>query len=156
VTAHSILLAFGSYGGAFVVALVSSFVPLVSVDLFLVGLVMSTSAFAAPAIVACAAAGTLAGKLPIYYATRGAVSLSEKARARIERLRARIARWERAPLAVLATSSLLGLPPFSLVATAAGVLAIRARDFCIVVFAGRALRFAAVIAIAAHVARARG
>ena len=148
-TAHSIVVALGSYGGAFVVAAISSFVPVVSVEVFLVALVMSTTAFAAPAIIACAAAGTLAGKLPIYYATRGALSRSE----RVEKLRARIERWQRAPLAVLATSSVLGLPPFSLVATAAGALAIRARDFAIIVGTGRALRYAAVVVIAIHVAR---
>ena len=152
-TAHAILVALGSYGGAFVVAAISSVMPLVSIDAFLVGLVLATSGLAAPAIVACAAAGQLAGKLPIYYATRGALAIPGRHRARVERLRARIARWERAPLAVLATSAVLGLPPFSIVATAAGALAIRTRDFCIVVLAGRATRFAIVVAIAASVHR---
>jgi membrane protein YqaA with SNARE-associated domain len=50
---------------------------------------------------------------------------------------------------VLATSAVLGLPPFSIMATAAGVLAIRVRAFCAIVLAGRALRFALVLAITA-------
>jgi membrane protein YqaA with SNARE-associated domain len=38
-------------------------------------------------------------------------------------------------------------------ATAAGVLAIRLRPFCAVVFAGRAARFAGVIAVTALASR---
>ncbi|MBA3539040.1 MAG: hypothetical protein H0T79_05385, partial [Deltaproteobacteria bacterium] len=68
--------------------------------------------------------------------------------ARLTRVRAWIARWQKTPLLVLAASALLGLPPFSIVATAAGALAIRTRTFCAIVFVGRAVRFALVIAIA--------
>ena len=46
-------------------------------------------------------------------------------------------------------SAVLGVPPFSIMATAAGVLAIRIRAFCAIVVAGRALRFALVIAVTA-------
>ena len=150
-TAHGIVVALGSYGGAFAVAAISSVIPLVSIDVFLVGLVLATSGLAAPLIVACAAAGQLVGKLPIYYATRGALAIPGRHRERVDRMRARIARWQRAPLALLATSAVVGLPPFSVVATAAGALAIGVRDFCVVVFAGRAARFAIVVAIAARV-----
>jgi membrane protein YqaA with SNARE-associated domain len=48
---------------------------------------------------------------------------------------------------VLAASALTGLPPFSIVATAAGLLAIRVRAFAAIVLAGRGLRFAIVIAV---------
>jgi membrane protein YqaA with SNARE-associated domain len=67
----------------------------------------------------------------------------------VNRLRARLGRFANAPHLVLATSAVLGLPPFSIMATAAGVLAIRVRAFCAIVLAGRAVRFAILIAIAA-------
>jgi len=50
------------------------------------------------------------------------------------------------PHLALATSAVVGLPPFSVMATAAGVFAIRLPWFCTIVFAGRAARFALVIA----------
>ena len=74
-------------------------------------------------------------------------------RERLERMRARVARWQRTPHHVLAISAVVGLPPFSIMATAAGVLAIRLRSFCAVVFVGRATRFAIVIAITALASR---
>ncbi|CAN5286222.1 hypothetical protein BH11MYX1_BH11MYX1_52960 [soil metagenome] len=48
---------------------------------------------------------------------------------------------------VLIASTVLGLPPFSLMATAAGMLAVPARRFCLIVGFGRALRFALLIAV---------
>jgi len=155
-TAHSIVAALGIYAGAFVVGAISSVVPLVSIDVFLVGITLATGMTGAvpiALIVILAAAGQLAGKLPIYFATRGVVALPGPHRARIDRLRARLARWQRAPHLVLATSAVVGLPPFSFVATAAGALAIRVQPFCLVVFAGRALRFALVIVATALTAR---
>ena len=143
--AHAIVSALGLYAGAFVVGAISSVIPIVSIDLFLIGLTLSTGVAAVP-IVLCAAAGQLAGKLPIYAGSRGAAALRGPHSERLDRMRDRVARWQRAPLAVLATSAVAGLPPFSIMATAAGVLAIRLRPFCIVVFAGRAARFAIVIA----------
>ena len=50
---------------------------------------------------------------------------------------------------VLATSAVLGLPPFTLIAATAGALAIPIRTFCAVIFAARALRFAAIVTAAA-------
>ena len=150
---HAIVAEVGTYAGAFVVGAVSSVVPIISIDLFLIGLTVAAGATSAGPVVVLAAAGQLAGKLPIYYATRGVAALPGPQRARLERVRARIARWRDAPHAVLATSAVLGLPPFSLVATAAGALAIRVRPFCAIVFAGRALRFAIVIAVTALASR---
>ena len=151
--AHTIVSALGLYAGAFVVGAISSVIPIVSIDLFLIGLTVATGAAAAVPIVLCAAAGQLAGKLPIYTASRGVTTLRGPHSERLDRMRDRVARWQRAPLAVLATSAVAGLPPFSIMATAAGVLAIRLRPFCVVVFAGRAARFAIVIAATALASR---
>src|SRR5262249_21160305 len=123
--AHAIVAALGIYAGAFAVGAISSVIPIVSIDVFVVAITLAAGAGpeAAVPVAPPAAAGRVAGKRPIYAATRGLASRSE----RIERLRARLARWQRAPHLVLATSALLGLPPFSIVATAAGALAIRLR-----------------------------
>jgi membrane protein YqaA with SNARE-associated domain len=148
-SAEELLAALGLYAGTFVVAAVSAVVPLVAIDVFLVGLVVMAPGAALPLVVVLAAAGQLAGKLPIYWACRGVAALPGRHRARLDRVRAWLARWDRAPRAVLLASALFGLPPFSIISTAAGVLGVRARTFCLLVLAGRALRFAAIVAIAA-------
>jgi len=48
---------------------------------------------------------------------------------------------------VLAISSTVGLPPFYLVALAAGALKIGFRTFCIMGLVGRTLRFGVIAAI---------
>lgn len=144
-TADAIIAALGIYAGTAVVGAVSAVIPLVSIEVFLAGFVVvrGVSPASATLLVACAAIGQLAGKLPIYSAARGVAHLQR------ERL-ARLQRWLGSrPHLVLAASAVFGLPPFSIMATAAGALAIRIRPFCAIVLTGRALRFAIIVAIAA-------
>ena len=148
-SASELVAALGLPAGTFVVAAVSSVVPLVAIEVFLVGVTLALAPAVAPlpALVLLAAAGQVAGKLPIYYAARGAAGVPGPHRARLERVRAWVARRP-SKLLVLASSAALGLPPFSLAATVAGALTIPARTFCAVIFAGRALRFALIVAAA--------
>jgi membrane protein YqaA with SNARE-associated domain len=145
----------GIYLATFVIAVVGSVVPIISIEVFLIGLVMIVGPADAVPIVALAAIGQTLGKLPIYFGTRGLTGLLARQpatgnragqRRRIERVRRWFARFH--PVKLLAASALVGIPPFSLAATAAGVLAIPPRTFCAVVAIGRALRFAAIFAVA--------
>jgi len=144
----AIVAALGMFAGTFAVGALSAVLPFASIEVFLVGLVLVRGVDPASGalIVVCAAAGQLAGKLPIYGAARGVAALQHE---RLARLRARLGRFANAPHLVLAASAVFGLPPFSIMATAAGALAIRIRAFCAIVLAGRALRFALVIAVTA-------
>lgn len=126
----------------FAIALVGAMFPIVSIEVFLIGVAVIAGPADAVLLVPLAAIGQLLGKLPIYGAARRLTRSSH----RIERLRTWFSRFH--PTKVLAASALLGLPPFSLAATAAGVLGIRTRTFCVVVGGGRALRFAAIFVIA--------
>jgi membrane protein YqaA with SNARE-associated domain len=150
-TAAGIVAALGSYAGAFAVGALSSVLPLVSVELFLVALTLatstSTSLGTAIPIVLLAAGGQVAGKLPIYLASRGIARVVRPHRARSDRIRRCLVRLRNTPHLALATSAVVGLPPFSVMATAAGALAIRLHWFCAIVFAGRAARFAILIAV---------
>lgn len=139
----------GPYAATFVIAVVGAILPIVSIEVFLIGLVMLVGPADAIPIVALAAIGQTLGKLPIYFGARGLTKLSARSPTqarRIERVRAWFARFH--PTRLLAVSALVGLPPFSLAATAAGVLAIPPRTFCVVVGVCRALRFAAIFAVA--------
>ena len=148
-TAEAIIAAVGIYLGTFVVAVIGSVVPLVSIEVFLVAITIAhpEPALALP-IVLLATAGQLVGKLPIYFASRGVASIGRSTR--LERLRLWAARRRYGAPLVLASSAVLGLPPFSIIATTAGVLAIRLRMFCAVVAVGRAARFAVIIAATSH------
>jgi len=126
----------------FAIALVGAVVPIVSIEVFLIGVAVIAGPGEAVLLVPLAALGQLLGKLPIY----GAARRLTRSSARIERLRTWFARYH--PTVVLAASALFGLPPFSLAATAAGVLGIHIRTFCVVVGCARALRFAAIFGIA--------
>jgi len=139
----------GLYAATFVIAVVGSVIPIISIELFFIAIAMTTGAGDAVALCAIAAVGQVLGKLPVYYASRGVAQLSTRTperAARLARVRKWASRWH--PGVLLATSSTLGLPPFSLLATAAGVLAIPPRTFCLVVAVGRALRFAMIFALA--------
>jgi membrane protein YqaA with SNARE-associated domain len=144
-----ILGALGVYAGTFAIAAISSALPLVSIEMFLVGLTLVRGAGDAAAIIACATAGQVLGKLPVYYAVRRLGELPGRQRKWVERIRAWATSTGVGSHAVLAASALLGLPPFSIISTAAGALAIRARTFCLVVALGRALRFALLVYLAA-------
>jgi len=144
--ADQLVASVGIYAGTFVVAVLGSLLPIVSIEVFLIGLTLAIGPSEAVPIIVLAASGQVIGKLPIYFAARGITALPGRHRTRVERIRRWVTRWRSSPHVVLASSAVLGLPPFSLIATAAGVLAIRLRTFCIVVAAGRAMRFAFVIA----------
>lgn len=143
--------ALGIYAATFAVAAASSFVPVLSIEVFLVGLTLARGPADAVALVVLATLGQVAGKLPIYYAARGLTTLPGRHRRWLERVRGWLARTGRSPDVVLAASALLGVPPFSIASTAAGTLGIEARRFCAIIAPCRALRFAALIAIAACV-----
>lgn len=149
-TAETLIGAFGIYAGTFAVGAVSSLLPLVSIEVFLVALTVARGPADAVILVVLATAGQVFGKLPVYAATRASSSLPGRQRRWVERIRGWSARLGHRPVALLCISALVGLPPFSLASTAAGVLAIRIRTFCAVIAAGRAARFAILIAIAAR------
>ena len=140
----------GIYLGTFAIAVASCFVPVISIEVFIVGLTLARGPADAVAIVLLAALGQIVGKLPIYYATRGLTSLEGRHRRWIARLQGWLTRTRCKPEVVLAASALLGLPPFALASTAAGALAIPAGRFSLIIGVCRALRFAALIAIAAR------
>lgn len=143
-----LVAAAGIYVATFVIAVVGSILPLVSIEVFLVGLTLAIGPEEAVPVVLLAALGQVLGKLPVYLAARRAAELAA-VQPRVARIRTWVAAWRRSPAVVLAASAALGLPPFSLAATAAGLLAIELRTFCIVVAIGRAVRFAAIIALTA-------
>jgi len=143
-----LVAAAGIYAGTFAVGAISSVIPIVSIEVFLVGVTIAHGAGDAVPLVVLATLGQVLGKLPIYAATRGVTAVPGRQRRWVEAMRAWVARTGNRPALVLGSSAFLGLPPFSIASTAAGALAIPPRTFCTVIAAGRALRFAPLIILA--------
>ena len=151
-TADEIVRAAGIYAGTFAVGAISSVIPIISIEVFLVAVTLAHGGANAVPLIALATIGQVLGKLPVYATTRGLAAIPGRQRRWIERVRAWVARLGNRPNLVLAASAVFGLPPFSIISTAAGALAIPTRTFCGVVAAGRAVRFTAIVAIAAFYA----
>lgn len=145
----ALIAAVGIYGGALAIGAISSILPIISIEVFLVAVALAAPPTlpGAVALVSLATLGQVLGKLPIYASTRAVAALPGRHQRLVERMRSWVARFGNRPLALIGTSALLGLPPFSLASTAAGALAIPVRAFCAVIAAGRAARFAILLAI---------
>ena len=106
---------FGLYGGALVISFVAGLFPLVSIEVFLVG--VSAWAHPAPgdyvALILIAAFGHQVAKTITYYAGAGALERG-KMKERVERFKHRIERWNRHPKLVMFLGATLGVPPLLL------------------------------------------
>jgi membrane protein YqaA with SNARE-associated domain len=141
--------------GVFVLAFVSAFVPLVSIELALVGAAATgTSGRLLVAQVVVAAAGQMVGKSCFFLGGRTAFLRStrrKKPRSRsrsaqwLERLVARAAGQRAAAAVAVFVSAVTGLPPFALVSALAGAWRLRLPSFFVLGLAGRSARFAGVL-----------
>ncbi|MCT2585173.1 hypothetical protein [Actinophytocola gossypii] len=158
------------------VAFGSALIPLVSVEVFLVGLALQEPHISWLALGAVVAVGQVGGKLVYYYAARGQLHLPRwmHRRRRAERpMTARRIRWElrtkrirgwvealrekchRHPRWMVGTygvSSLIGLPPYMATAVLAGMARMSLSAFVSAGLLGRFIRFSAIAASPALVA----
>jgi membrane protein YqaA with SNARE-associated domain len=152
------------------VAFGSALVPLVSVEVFVVGLVSSRHDLPWLAVGGAVAAGQMAGKLPYYLAARGSMRLprllhdrlhrerpltprrqrwqlrTKHLRSRVEGLRERCHRHPAWMTGTYGASSLVGIPPFMATTVLAGVVRMRMSTFVGAGLAGRLVRFSALAA----------
>jgi membrane protein YqaA with SNARE-associated domain len=147
------MLIMGLLSATFGVSVASALFPLISVEIFAVGLVLNGPALPWWLLAVVIAVGQMGGKLLHYYAARGAVQLPGFLR-RKERL-ARKGRWSawfdrfranchQRPVwtgTVLLISAMASLPPFLATAVVAGWARVPLRTFLVTGFVGRFLRF---------------
>ena len=147
----SLLQMFGLFGGAAVIGFIAGMFPIVSIELFLIG--VSTWAHPSPsaivALVLLGAVGHQIAKSVCYYAGEGMLALPKgKMKARIEKARARIERWNKRPKLILFFASTVGFPPLYLMAFIVGPLMnIRFWQFTLFCFFGRIGRFATLMMV---------
>jgi membrane protein YqaA with SNARE-associated domain len=133
----------------FLYCVASGFIPVLNAEVFLVAAAALAPRELLPVIPVLAAAGQMVAKSGMYLGGRGVVRLpSEKRKADLDALRARVARWRSKDLLVLVSAS-VGLPPFFAVAILAGTLRFPFARFLLAGFVGRVVRFGAVVAVPA-------
>ena len=147
---QDLLQTLGLYAGTLVVCFLAGLIPLINAEVFLVSISIWVvkRPEQLPAIIILAAVGQMLSKVILYYAGMGMFELpTGKWKARIDRARAKLARWEKQPYLVYAASASVGLPPLYLTTFAAGAMRINFSLFCIIGLAGRLLRFAVLVSI---------
>ena len=142
--------------GVFVLAFISAFVPLVSIELTLVvAAATGTSGRLLVAQVLLAAAGQMVGKSCFFLGGRTAFTRWTKRKKprrsrgsqRLGRLIARAARQRAAPAVTVFVSAVTGLPPFAIVSALAGAWPLRLSSYFVLGLAGRSARFAGVVLV---------
>lgn len=146
----SLLATFGLFGGAFVVGFCAGMFPIISIELFLIGI----GTWAAPTasdmvvLVLLAAVGHQIAKTICYYAGYGALEkANDKLRARVDKLRHKIDRWNKRPKLIMFVASTTGLPPLYVLAfIARPLMNMRIVPFTVIVFTSRIVRYAVLLA----------
>jgi membrane protein YqaA with SNARE-associated domain len=128
-------------------AFLSGFVPIVNIEVYLVGAAALLPGCPPLVVVAAAALGQMAAKTVLFLGGRGLVGLPAGHGARALAAASRLAARGRSTPALVFTSALTGLPPFYVVSVAAGMLGFRTGHFLLAGLAGRLLRFSAVFAL---------
>ncbi|MBL0214932.1 MAG: hypothetical protein IPQ07_13735 [Myxococcales bacterium] len=141
---ETLLSTFGLYGGAFVISFVAGLFPLISIELFLVG--VSTWATPSPGgiavLIVISAIGHQIAKTVTFYAGIGALE-NAKLKARVEKVRAKIDRWNKRPKVIMFLAATVGLPPLWLLGFIAHpLMKMRIVPFTVICFVGRIGRYA--------------
>lgn len=148
----SLLATVGLYGATLAVAFLAGMFPLLSIEVFLVGVAVTLhlGTGVLVALIAIAAIGHQIAKTVTYYAGAGALEVPRgKVRERIEAARQRIDRWNRRPRLMLLASATTGLPPLYLMGfIAQPLLKMQLGTFTAISLAGRIGRYATLVAAA--------
>ena len=130
-------------GGLFIAAAISGIVPVVSVELLVLGAAAALPAVLLPAVVVLSTMGQMLTKTWLFALARWAPQrLPERGRRRLDRAGSALARRGGAASSLVFASAAVGLPPFYGVSLASGVLGMRLPAFVLSGSAGRGLRFA--------------
>lgn len=129
------------------ISVLGAVLPGMGTELYMTGAAVLLGPVQLAALLVLSAAGQAAGKLLVYHAAGAGAGLARSGRRLSERWRERIGRSPAAATAVVFTSSLGSLPPLYLTAIACGAAGLGSARFTIVVFVGRILRYALLVAI---------
>lgn len=141
-------------GLAFLVATLSGLIPVINIEVYLVGAVVAFDDGALVAMATAAGLGQTLGKLPYYYVGRGSLSTPwlRRRAATPGKWVFRAARWrqkaEKHPvwgMGLVALSSFASVPPFMVVSVLAGVVRMNPWWFFVITFITRTARLLIVV-----------
>ena len=138
-----LLARLGIYGGTAVVAFIAGMFPIVSIEVFLVGLSVAITPTFSTLFVVCllAAVGHQVAKTICYYAGEAALERGRIGK-KLQEARPRIEKWNKAPYLVMTLGATVGLPPMYLLGfIAEPIMKMRFIPFTLIVFVGRLGRF---------------
>jgi len=146
---ESLLESYGIYGGSLVVAFIAGIFPLASIEVFLIGIAVAVTPSFGEMTLCCllAAAGHQVAKTITYYTGAGAMTRG-KLGAKIEQLRPRIDRWNKAPHLILCLASTFGIPPLYILSfIARPLMGIKFLPYTAIIFGTRIVRFVVLAGI---------
>jgi membrane protein YqaA with SNARE-associated domain len=130
---------------ALVVGLVSSLSPISPTEPILLGLAAFAPTPLLLLVVVLATVGHMAAKTVVYLGSRSAAPVvPARHRARLQQVRALVARRPGVQRLTVLVSALSSVPPFYLVTVCCGVVRMPLRDYVVAGTIGRALRFGAL------------
>jgi membrane protein YqaA with SNARE-associated domain len=146
---EQLLETLGVYGGSAVVAFIAGLFPLLSIEVFLVGLSAFTDP-TGPVLLTCcllAAIGHQVAKTITYYAGVGALERG-RMKKKLDEVRPRIEKWNKAPKVVMFLAGAIGIPPlFVLGFIARPLMGLGIVPFTVIVIVTRFGRFVVLGAI---------
>jgi membrane protein YqaA with SNARE-associated domain len=132
----------------FGVAVASALIPVINIELYLLGAAALAPAAMAVPLVLAATIGQMVGKVVMYFAATGAVKLpGKRLQAALEGMNATLRNRPRSGGALVFASAAAGFPPFFMVTVAAGAARMNLAMFVILGFLGRLIRFAVIVAL---------
>jgi membrane protein YqaA with SNARE-associated domain len=143
---ESLIGRFGLYLTTYVVGVVSGFVPVVNLEVYLVWVAALTPASQGLAITFLATVGQMTAKTAMYLAGAGILKISvRKPGKKLQAVQMKMAQWKHRMGLFMFSSASLGVPPFYVVSIASGICRVPLQVFIIWGFAGRFLRFAVTV-----------
>lgn len=138
-------LELAALAGAFFGCAFGSIVPLLNTELLVLAIAAGIPVHLSLPLVLLATAGTMTGKAAMYLAGRGVMNFRIRRREKIDRFLADLEERQGLTDSVLFASATLGLPPFYFVAVGSGMANLAMGRFLALGFAGRFLRFSALV-----------
>ena len=144
-----LLATYGIYGGSFAVAFIAGIFPLASIEVFLIGISVALSPTFGDMTLCCvlAAVGHQISKTITYYTGVGAMTRGKLGK-KIEQLKPRIDRWNKAPHLILLLASTFGIPPLYILSfIAKPLMGINFLAYTAIIFFTRIVRFVVLAGI---------
>lgn len=143
---EQLIARYGIYLTTYIVAVISGFVPVVNLEVYLVWVAALTPRSQAVGITLLATVGQMTAKTLMYLAAAGVLKISvKKPGKKLRAVQLKMAQWQHRMGLFLFSSAFLGVPPYYVVSIASGICRVPIVVFVVWGILGRFLRFAVAV-----------